>query len=266
MEDITDAAFRRLCFNHGADIVFTEMARTDALARKNAATWSRLDVKDDTPTIIQLLVGKPAGLGKFLGMFEPQGNFQGFNLNLGCPSPDVISIGQGCAMMKRVTNIQKYISLISDKGYPVSVKMRLGLNKYEKEKKVYLNLLKGTDADFYVVHARHGGERYSDPADFGVYQECVDTGKLIIANGDIDTVERVEELRKIGVKGVMIGRKATSDPAIFNRLKGKKNVGIDSLKEEYLRLAELYGTRIKYSQNVLKRLGSSPTLDDNMLV
>jgi tRNA-dihydrouridine synthase len=127
-------------------------------------------------------------------------------------------------------------------------------------------LLNGTDADFYVVHARHGGEKYSDPADFSVYQECADIGKLIIANGDIDSSERVEELRKIRVRGIMIGRKATSDPAIFNRLKGKKDVEVDSLKEEYLRLAEGYGARIKHRQNVLKRLGSSPTIDDNRLV
>lgn len=34
--------------------------------------------------------------------------------------------------------------------------MRLGLNSEEKKNKLYLNLLKETEADYYIIHARHG--------------------------------------------------------------------------------------------------------------
>jgi hypothetical protein len=43
-----------------------------------------------------------------------------------------------------------------DVQIPVSVKMRLGLNEYEKKQKCYLNVLKETNADSYIIHARHG--------------------------------------------------------------------------------------------------------------
>ncbi len=33
--------------------------------------------------------------------------------------------------------------------------MRLGLNNYEQERKTYLNVLRDTDADYYIVHARY---------------------------------------------------------------------------------------------------------------
>ena len=75
------------------------------------------------------------------------------------------------------------------------------------------------DADFFIVHARHGKERDKDPADFSVYEECVQTGKKIIANGDIKTKEQIEYLKSIGIKGAMIGREALDNPQIFNQLK-----------------------------------------------
>lgn len=255
MEDFSDNAFRTLCYRHGADLTFTELVKTEALAKKNAATWSRLAFNDSTPTVIQLLTGKEYSLKKFLSMFRPHECFHGFNLNLGCPSPQVISQGQGSAMVKRIAKTSKLIEAIRHYGYPVSIKMRLGLNQFEKEKKVYLHLIKNASADFFVVHCRHAGQTYAEPADYSVYPECVDTGKCIIANGDIDSVEKVQRLRQMGVKGVMIGRAAVKDPAIFNRLKGKPAQGISLLKEEYIKLAETFNAPYRYRKNVLKHLG-----------
>ena len=92
------------------------------------------------------------------------------------------------------------------------------MNKFEKEKKSYLNLIKEVDADFFIVHARHGKETYKNPADFDVYKECVKTNKIIIANGDIKTKEQIKYLKSIGIKGAMIGRAALENPNIFKNL------------------------------------------------
>ncbi|MBR9703035.1 tRNA dihydrouridine synthase DusB, partial [Candidatus Woesearchaeota archaeon] len=94
-----------------------------------------------------------------------------------------------------------------------------GMNQFEKEKKSYLNLIKEVDADFFVVHARHGKEKENSPADFDVYKQCVETGKRIIANGDIKTKEQIIFLKSIGIKGAMIGRGAIKNPNIFAELK-----------------------------------------------
>ena len=255
IEDMTDSAFRTVCYHHGADVTFTEMIRVESLAKKNKSTWSRLEFKDDTPTVIQLIGAKEIYFKKFLSMFEPKKGFQGFNLNLGCSSPDVIRIGCGSALIKRISKIKTIMAMIKDNGYNSSIKMRLGLNKYEKEKKVYLNLINAVDADFFVVHARYGSQSYSEPSDRTIYEECVKTGKNIIANGDIKTKEDVEQLKSIGVKGVMIGRAAVSDPVIFNRLKGMHTLDLEEVKKEYLVLSEKYNAPLKYRKNILKWLG-----------
>ena len=218
MEGESSPKFRELCYEKGATSVFTEMARVSALARKNKSTLEKIKIEKAIPTYIQLSVSNEKDLIKFLKDFKPQEGFIGFNLNLGCPSPDHINKGIGCAMIKRINKVKKIVQIIKDYNYPVSIKLRLGLNKFEKQKKVYLNLIKEVDADFFIVHARHGKENSKDPADFNVYPECVKTNKVIIANGDITTKEQIEYLKSIGVKGVMIGRAAVKNPNIFSLL------------------------------------------------
>ncbi len=272
IEGYTDNAFRTLCYRHGADLTFTEMARLDALARKNASTWERTKLLNDTPTVIQLIGNKEEQLTKFLSQFSADinsnshkhgnhSNFHGFNINIACPSPRFVKLGLGCAMIKRVAKVQKLVEVIKKYGYKASIKMRLGLNKYEMDKKAYLNIIKNVDADYFVVHARHGSDTYENKTHDEVYEECVATGKTIIANGDIDSVEKVEKLKAIGVKGVMIGKPAIRNPAIFEMLKGNPALSsassFDILKKEYLQIAKELNTPNPYQSLVLRYLGAS---------
>ncbi|MGE0793300.1 MAG: tRNA-dihydrouridine synthase family protein [Candidatus Woesearchaeota archaeon] len=254
IEDVSDNAFRTLCYRHGADLTFTELTRVEGLARNNASTWSRLQFNDNTPTVIQLLGGKEEHFSKFLTMFKPHESFRGFNLNLGCPSPQVTSLGQGCALMKRINKVKKIVDIFKKENYPISIKMRLGLNNFEKEAKVYLNLIQNVDADFFVVHTRVGSESYDAVPDYSVLPKCVESGKEIIANGSIDTLEKIKMLKDMGVSGAMIGRSAVKNPAIFDMLKGKKTPSIEELKKEYLELSDKYEPAFKYRKNVLKHL------------
>ena len=92
------------------------------------------------------------------------------------------------------------------------------MDNYEKEKGAYLNLINKVDASFFIVHARTAKQTLDDRADFSVYAKCVDTGKRIVANGDIKTKKQVEELKSSGLSGAMIGRAAIGNPEIFDEL------------------------------------------------
>jgi len=252
IEDMTGNAFRSICHKYGADLTFTELVRFGSLAKKNNTTWQRIILKDETPTVIQLIGHRDIFLKKFLSMFERQPGFKGFNLNLGCPAPNFVNHGVGCAMVKRVSKTKKLVNIIKDAGFSVSIKMRLGLNQYEKERKAYLNLIDAVDADFFVVHARHGKQSYAEPADFSVYEECVKTGKTIIANGDIKTKEQIDFLKSVGIKGAMIGRAAILEPSIFNKLKGISSPPLETIFKEYEALAAKFDEPFRYRKNIMK--------------
>jgi tRNA-dihydrouridine synthase B len=259
LENVTDNPFRELCYNHGADLTFTEMTRLAALVRKNKSTLRKIEIANNVPTQIQLAALKETNLTAFLKHFQPPKSFLGINLNLGCPSPAIIRKGLGCALMKRTAKVNRLVRVVKDYGYSCSLKMRLGSTLFEKQKKVYLNLINGVDADFFVVHARHGSEHYEAEPDYSIFPACVETGKEIVANGDIDTVEKVKMLKDMGVKGVMVGRAAIRNPAIFERLKRMKETKINIIRKEYMKLARVDS---KYKENILKRLGKEKTIDN----
>ena len=248
IEDVTDSCFRSLC---NADLTFTEMARIEALEKRNASTLQRIKMYDEMPTAIQIIGNNAELLEKFLSGFSPEKGFAGFNLNLGCPSENFVRDGLGCAMIKRIAKTQKVIDIIKDHGYGTSVKMRLGLNSYEKEKKVYLNLINKIDADFFVVHARHGDESYKKKADWSILEELKNTGKNIVANGDIKTKEDVERFSDL--MGVMIGRAALANPLIFAELKGLF-ISKKEIMEEYSRLVRERNPPEKYKRNLMRYL------------
>ncbi len=250
IENMTDSCFRSICY--GADLTFTEAVSLEALAKDNPFALERIKLYDDTPCAIQIIGQKEKSLEIFLSKFKAEKGFRGFNLNLGCPDPDVVREGLGCAMMKRVSKIKRMIDMIKSYGFEASVKMRLGLNQYEKNRKAYLNLIENVDADFFVVHARHGKETYADKADWSVFPECVKTGKNIIANGDIKTKEDIDKMKDC--KGVMIGRAAVNNPSIFAELKGLETPSIDAVKAEYERLAKERNTHPKYMKHVFKHI------------
>ncbi|MFH1650054.1 MAG: tRNA-dihydrouridine synthase family protein [Candidatus Woesearchaeota archaeon] len=262
MEDVTDNAMRALCYRHGADFTFTEMARFDSLARKNKGTVEKTLILDDTPTWIQIVGSNEQKLKAYLKDFEPAKSFLGFNLNLGCPSPNLVNTGIGCAMVRRISKTRKLVNIVKERGFPCSVKMRLGLNAMDKKNKVYLNLIDAVDADMFIVHTRIATDTYDVPADHSVLKECVAIGKTIIANGDIDTKDKVQKVLDLGAKGVMIGRSAICNPGIFAMLKGMPVPSIDSLKAEYNLLAERFNSPQKYRKNVMKHLGKHATVDN----
>jgi len=223
LERYSDSVFRTLCYNHGADLTFTEMAHVGSFLRKNKGSMAKIAVKDATPVQIQILSSNESKLERFLTDFTPFDGFQGFNLNLSCPSKAVIRQGKGAAMVKRAAKTSRLVSLIRDHGYPVSVKIRLGLNSFEKKNKLYLNNLGGVEPDFFVVHAKHAAQSSVEPEDDSVYPECVEAarGIPVIANGGIESSDRVQSLMEMGVGGVMMGRPALGYAGVFDLFKNE---------------------------------------------
>jgi tRNA-dihydrouridine synthase B len=252
LEDYTGPALRKLCFDNGCDLTFSEMTRVEGIIRKNKATLSKIEVKGDTPMQIQLLPGNESQLERYISGFEPFDGFCGFNLNLCCPSKNIVKYGRGGAMVKRIAKTNKLLRVIHDAGYATSIKLTLGLNRLEKTNKVYLHNIIETNADFYVVQAKTSIQKSNVEYDYSVLSECVDTGKEIIANGGIDSITKVDLIKKAGCDGVMLGRSAVLNPAIFNELKGKKVKSLEKLKQDYSILSQKYDEKDKYYTNFLK--------------
>jgi tRNA-dihydrouridine synthase B len=261
LEGVSDVGFRRLCFEQGAGLTFTEMVRARGLAKRNKATYDLIDTHHATVTTgVQLLATSPTELQDALGVVEELAkttyphwqNIVAVDLNFGCPSKDIVMIGAGPAMLKRRAKLQAILEALkafktstSLNIQAVSCKIRLGLNQKEMEHKVFLPVVEiasGVGLDFITVHARHAGMRSRDPAVWSTIAEAKAVSRIpLIANGDIKTRADAEKVHALsGCDGFLIARSAIVSPWAFRALRG---VG-----SEVPTVAEVEAERVRYTE------------------
>jgi tRNA-dihydrouridine synthase B len=249
MEGVSDVAFRSLCKKNGAGFTWVEMLRARALAKRNGATLALVDTyDDDNPCGVQLLATNERELAEAVdAIFElPHGrNVVAIDLNFGCPSPDIIKIGAGPAMLKRRTKLRALFEALRalKQRHPqlkcVSAKIRLGLNAKEQEHKVYLPVVEMANdtLDHLTVHARHAGQRSRDAPTWSAIGEAKAHAKIpIVGNGDVNTrADAVRMQRETGCDAFLIARAALRDPWCF---RGFLEVGGPPTMEEIEKAAQ----------------------------
>jgi tRNA-dihydrouridine synthase len=272
MESVSDAAFRRLCWEAGAALTFTEMIRARGVVRNNASTLALIDSHDpEVPTGVQLLATGEVELEAALHRLEVLAgtthphfrNLQVVDLNLGCPSPEVIKVGAGPALLKRrhklaalFESLARWRASTSLPIRAVGAKIRLGLNRLEQDQRVYLGVVELASAhlDYLVVHARHARQASTDPPTWAAIAEARAASRIpVLGNGDVVTLADFDRLqRETGADGAMIARGAIRSPLVFRGLLGLGPgtptgvAEVDALERRYLELAARFGTRPKY--------------------
>lgn len=270
MESVSDCAYRRVCWDRGAALTWTEMIRARGLARNNKATVDLIDTFDpDVLTGVQLMAANEKELGEALEKLEKPTphfkNIRALDLNFGCPSPEVIKIGAGPALLKRRGKLEAIFKTLAQwkktTSLPigaVGAKIRLGLNRMEQDQKVYLPIvqLANEHLDYLVIHARHARQGSTDQPTWSALAEAKAIAKIpIIGNGDIVTREDWERMsRETGVDGALIARGAIKSPWVFRGLTGQgswqaaSDEELEAAEKQYLSLSNQYDTKPKFRE------------------
>lgn len=268
MESVSDLGFRKLCYDNGASLTFIQMLYADAILRNNKATIEHIDSYDPKiPTGIQLLVSNPKILSKTLDLIKKNinennlrfSNISVIDLNFGCPSPVVINSGNGPAIFRRTERMKELLNILKKNSpVPCGIKIRLGLNKYDKDHKVYLRVIEIANSiglDYVTVHSKLAIDSSKDEIDFKALQEITDHATVhIIGNGFVVDGESAKKFFDLGCSAVMIARAAIWNPWIFNEINDYLNSGkISKIKKDYAKawhdyenIANKYGTKKKF--------------------
>lgn len=247
MEDVTDPAFRLLCKEFGADMVYTEFVSSDALIRSVGKIMLKLNISEkERPVAIQIY-GKDTETMVEAAKIVEQANPDILDLNFGCPVKRVAGKGAGSGMLQNVPKMLEITKAVVDAvKIPVTVKTRLG---WDSEHKIIVELaeqLQDCGIEALTIHGRTRAQMYTGEADWTLIGEVKNNPRMhipIIGNGDVTTPQRAKEcFDKYGVDAIMIGRASFGRPWVFKEVKHYLQTG-----------EELTGLDFGWKMNVLRR-------------
>lgn len=224
MEDVTDQAFRLMCKQFGADMVYTEFVSSDALIRHVNKTKEKLVISDEErPVVIQIYGKDPAAMREAAQICETS-HPDIIDLNFGCPVKKVAGKGAGAGMLRNIPLMLEITrEVVKAVEVPVTVKTRLG---WDHENKIIVELaeaLQDCGIAALAIHGRTRNQMYTGEADWTLIGEVKNNPRMhipIIGNGDITSAETAKEkLDRYGVDGIMVGRAAIGRPWIFREIK-----------------------------------------------
>ncbi len=224
MEDVTDPAFRLMCKEFGADMVYTEFVSADALIRAVSKTEQKLNISDaERPVAIQIY-GRDVDTMVQAARIVEQARPDVIDLNFGCPVKRVAGKGAGAGMLRNIPLMLDITRAVVDAvRLPVTVKTRLG---WDAESKIIVTLaeqLQDCGIAALTIHGRTRAQMYTGEADWTLIGEVKNNPRMripIIGNGDITTPQRAAEcFDRYGVDGIMVGRASFGRPWIFKEIK-----------------------------------------------
>ncbi|MFH0923677.1 MAG: tRNA-dihydrouridine synthase [Candidatus Falkowbacteria bacterium] len=236
MAGITDSAFRQICKEFGADVVYSEMASATALAYNPKKTLEMLQSsKKEAPCVIQLFGNSPENFAKSVKLLTNKkeiakfqvSNFklpQGIDINFGCPVNKVIKQGAGAALMQDLKLSKEVIkSVIDNTDLPVSIKLRskvgTGCNlSLQIDCLRFLDYMKDLPISAVMIHGRTSAQGFSGPVDAEIIKKARNYfNGIILANGGVmDCQDARNLLNKTGADGIGIARGALGRPWIFS--------------------------------------------------
>lgn len=226
MADVTDVAFRKIISKYGKpDVMWTEFVSADGLVRATSDGKKKL-LKDleyrerQRPIVAQLFSAKPEYMFEAAKIVRKL-DFDGLDINMGCPDRGVEKQGAGAALMKNPKLAREIIRAAKNGfGGAVSVKTRIGYNKNEIEN--WIPEILKEKVDVLTVHLRTRKEMSKVPAQWEKIKRVIELRDqlapetLIFGNGDAKDLKHASELaKKTGVDGVMLGRAIFGNPWLF---------------------------------------------------
>ncbi|BEG99786.1 tRNA dihydrouridine synthase DusB [Bacteroides sedimenti] len=230
MEDVTDIAFRLLCKQFGADMVYTEFISSDALVRYVNKTTQKLTICEEERPVAMQIYGKEVEPMVEAAKIVEAAHPDILDINFGCPVKKVAGKGAGAGMLQNVPKMLEITKAVVDAvKIPVTVKTRLG---WDSDSKIIVELaeqLQDCGIAALTIHGRTRSQMYTGEADWTLIGEVKNNPRMkipIIGNGDVTTPQQVKEyFDRYGVDAIMIGRASFGRPWIFKEVKHYMETG-----------------------------------------
>lgn len=214
----TNMVYRKICHDMGAALTYTEMISDKGLLYENDKTWNlcAIDINEH-PVSLQLFGGEIEEITKAAIMIDKRSDCDIIDINMGCPVKKVLKSGSGSYLLKNVDYLEKMVrSVVQNVSKPVSVKIRIGWDHQSINHVEIAKAIERAGASLICVHGRTKSDFYGGEVNLEAIKEVKESVNIpVIGNGDVKTVEDLDNMLATGVDFVMIGRASLGNPWIF---------------------------------------------------
>lgn len=182
--------------------------------------------------------------------------YEEVNLNLGCPSPTVVTKYRGAGFLAKPRELEKFLEEIFDKAQiKISVKTRLGI---EEEEEFYplLEMYGRFPIEELIIHPRVQKDFYKNTPRREIFAYALKkTNCPLVYNGDIFSREDYQAFTDLyGDIPVMLGRGVLKNPALFGEIMGREILTKERLYAFHDRILKDYIQVMSGEKNVLFKM------------
>ncbi|MBN1651608.1 MAG: tRNA-dihydrouridine synthase [Bacteroidales bacterium] len=237
MEDVTDTAFREIVLHLSnpqyLQVLYTEFTNTDGLCHPigRDKVKSRLQVNPSERKLLkekgvklvaQIWGNNPEKFYEATKYIDENYDFDGIDINMGCPVKKVVKQGSCSALIKFPDLAGEIIQATKEATQlPVSVKTRTGFTQHIT--KAWIGFLLTQKPAAIILHTRTQKMQTDFPAEWEEMTKALeardesDSTIPLIGNGDVFSVKEALDLqKKYPIDGFMIGRGIFQNPWFFN--------------------------------------------------
>jgi tRNA-dihydrouridine synthase B len=219
MAGVSEAPFRQICRQMGADVVLSEFLSSEAIRRRIKNTLEGAEFERcERPIGIQIYGSDPAAMAEAAALITEHYTPEFIDINFGCPVKKVVQRNGGSGCLRDMDLVERIIrAVIGATHLPVTVKTRSGWSDETRDPVGIALRMQDAGAKAFTLHARTRTQMFAGTANWDEIAKVVEALAIpVIGNGDIQTPEDIVRMRKhTGCAGVMVGRGAFGNPWLF---------------------------------------------------